>query len=293
VDKDVIKDSLGQIERQLDNAREALQQIENENLYSGSRGGYAEPEEALEAFLVGAYELIVFALQAAGLEGPLTRLEQKWAELRKRGLSRAGQTRWDSFESEPLNCLEQVVQGMRGVVGEGLKSAEASELSKLESILRRTGFLVRKRNVTPTSETDIREVIHDYLEGYFIDYTRTVAIPKPFKTFKPDGGVPSLKAAIEFKFATSREEVNKAISGVYEDMIGYSGSEDYKRYFSVLYQTDQFVPEDAYNASILRGPREWIPIITTAPGKRKPKKKELIVKASLRTPEKKTSKKQT
>jgi hypothetical protein len=287
LDKEVIKSSLGQIDRELDNAREALKQLENEYLYDESRGGYEYPREALEASLADACDLIIFALDAAGLEGPKNQLKQRWAEFQKKpsGLSAAGPTPWDSFESKPLMCLERVIQGMRGAAGEGISSQDAYELTKLESMLRNTGFLLYRRGITPTKEADVQRVMNDYLGGYFTDYVTDFDLPTRIKNFKPDGGVRSLKAAIEFKFADSEQEVKQELDAIYADMIGYSGSEDWKRYYSVMYQTKPFVPEEAYKQAIIRGGREWTPILVTAPGARKPKKAKAI-KMPLKKPKK-------
>jgi len=271
LDKEVMKNSLGQIEGALDHARDALRQLEHEHIGVPSGGGYAYPEGALAGFLTEAYELITFAFEASGLESPLPRLRETWAKFRKKGLEAAGETRWDSFESEPLNCLTRMVQGMRGAVGEGPNSADAFGLNKLESILRDTGVLVRRRGVDPTKEADIQHVMHDYLGAFFDDYSTEIKLPTPIKTFEPDGGVPTLKAAIEFKFATSLKEVKQEVDGIYADMIGYSGSEDWNQFFSVMYQTDAFVSEGAYKAAVFRGGRKWTPIIVVATGERKPR----------------------
>ncbi len=277
MDKDAIKGSLGQIDQQLENARDALQQLEGHVLNQGSEEDREEAEEMLDYYLTRAYELATFALEAGGLDGERNRLLKSWSEFRDapNGLTAAEMTRWDSLFSKPLNHLESIVQGMRGAVGKGVATAEGFELSKLESILKNTAYLVRKRQIVPQSEKDIQDVMHDYLEAFFADYTRKLAIAKPIKTFIPDGGVPALKAAIEFKFATSKEQVKQEVGGIYEDMVGYSGSNDWTKFYTVLYQSDEFVSETAFREAIIRGGRGvWIPIIRTAPGKRKARKKK-------------------
>jgi hypothetical protein len=65
-------------------------------------------------------------------------------------------------------------------------------------------------------------------------------------------------------------------------MIGYSGSQDWKRFYTVVYQTDEFVAEDAFREAIIPGGRgEWHPILKTAPGK-KAKKNKKPLKAPLK-----------
>src|SRR4029077_18280040 len=110
----------------------------------------------------------------------------------------------------------------------------------LERLLRNTAVLVRKRSVQPKNEKEVRDVMHDYLEATFTEYRRDVKISGIIRDFKPDGGVRNLKAAIEYKFADSKEEVWKAMGGIFEDVSGYSGSLDWTRFYSVIYQTEAF-----------------------------------------------------
>jgi hypothetical protein len=95
------------------------------------------------------------------------------------------------------------------------------------------------------------------------------------KDFVPDGGVRDIKAAIEFKYAADKAEVSKALGGIYEDMAGYSGSADWTRFYTVLYQTDAFVSEEAFSKAVSRGGSHvWTPILVTGSGDRKAKKKK-------------------
>ncbi len=77
----------------------------------------------------------------------------------------------------------------------------------MEHILDETNWLVQKEGVTPTSEKQVRDVMHKYLEAYFPSYTRKLVLPKPIKSFVPDGGIADLKVGIEFKSAASDDEV--------------------------------------------------------------------------------------
>jgi hypothetical protein len=56
----------------------------------------------------------------------------------------------------------------------------------------------------------------------FRDVTREIPVPKIFKTYKPDIGVPSLMVAAEYKFIDSHQEAKNALDEIYADMKGYS-----------------------------------------------------------------------
>lgn len=110
----------------------------------------------------------------------------------------------------------------------------------LERILSGTAKLVLDKGIKPANEAEVRKCIYDYLIHVFPDTVREVPIAQVTKTYKPDIGIPSLKAAIEYKFATSPGEVKTAIGGLYEDMRGYSGSEDWKTFYAVVYMSDAY-----------------------------------------------------
>jgi hypothetical protein len=279
-EKDAIKGSLGEIDRQLENASDALQTIEGAVLYNqASKEEREEAEEMLEYYIGHAYELVSLALEVAGLDDTRTRLLEKLKEFRDKpnGLTAIDVVRGEVVDSKPLSYLQTIVQGMRGSIGEGLSTKEAFGLSKLEMILEKTAYLVQKRGISPKSEKDVQDVMDDYLGAFFSDYSKGFSIPKGIKNFKPDGGVPSLNAAIEFKFADSEQEVKQELGQIYEDKGGYSGSKDWTRFYTVLYQTQHFVSEDAFKAAVFAGGRvNWTPIIKAATGARKPKKAKAL-----------------
>lgn len=94
-------------------------------------------------------------------------------------------------------------------------------------------------------------------------------IPGSIKNFKPDGGVINLKAAIEFKFAAAQSEVTKALGGIFEDVSGYSGSADWIRFYSVVYQAKPFVSEDRFRADFEKASaKNWTPILVNGSGSR-------------------------
>lgn len=267
-----IKAALSELERALDSARDARYQIECARANRRSIGGFEEPELALPGILNQIEETLLVVLEAAGLSQTRERLLQKWVEFEKKG--GIGKTKYngqfDYLESLPLSFVEQMIDSLRACAGEAIPTRDAHELAVLERMLRKTAVLVQKRKVQPTKEGDVRDVMHDYLEAYFTEYRRKVVIPGIVGDFEPDGGVRNLKAAIEFKFADSKDEVSKAIGGIFEDVSGYSGSLDWTRFYSVIYQTQAFESEDRIKSEMARAGTlmTWKAILVTGVGAR-------------------------
>jgi hypothetical protein len=120
--------------------------------------------------------------------------------------------------------------------------------------------------VTYTTHCTYRTLIH-----VFPDTGREVPIAKVSKCYKPDIGVPSLKAAIEFKFADTDAELKKSIGGIYEDVAGYGGSEDWRHFYAVFYMTDAFITQHQVEAEfkVSKVDRQWKPIVVQGRGSRK------------------------
>lgn len=277
MDSALIRATLANLESLLERARDVRIQMENEienEIYGESNkgGGYEKPEAAFTSFLDDAHEVLMLVLEAAGLPETRDRLVKKWAGFEKleKGI---GTTKFvpefDYLESQPFEYLNRLVNGLRISSGEGLKPFDSYELSKLEMILRRTPVLLRKRGVEPKGELDVQNVMHDYLEAFFVEYKHPVTINGVIRDFKPDGGVRNLKAAIEFKYAATQSEVAKALGGVFEDVSGYTGSLDWVNFYTLIYQTEPFESEDRVKSELSRaGTLTWNAFLVTGKGSR-------------------------
>ena len=96
-----------------------------------------------------------------------------------------------------------------------------------------------------------------------------MTIPGIVKDFKPDCCIRNLRAAIEIKYADSRDEVAKRLGGIFEDAGGYSGSRDWTRFYSLIYQTESFESEDRVRSEMTRaGLVTWKAILVTGSGAR-------------------------
>src|SRR5215213_5781461 len=115
-------------------------------------------------------------------------------------------------------------------------------------------------------EMDLQKIMHDYLSASFPDFRQNPPIGGTLKTFKPDCGIASVCAAIEFKFVRTKEEVAIASSGIFEDTAGYSGSKDWTRFYSVIYQAQPFMLESHLVSDLKRvGAATWKPVVVNGP----------------------------
>lgn len=211
------------------------------------------------------------ALDVAKLREAAATLREKWAtyERERDGLATLRYSAEHMFvECLPLQHLEHLAGAVRALLG-GM-GAEEHELVILERMLRATAVLVERRGIEPTREHDYQTVMHDYLEAAFDDYKHPIHIDaNPLKGFEPDGGVIHLGAAIEFKYVNSKKETKRALSGIFEDTAGYSGSKDWTRFYSVIYQTRPFVSEGVIVRAIKRiAGATWTPVVVTGRGQR-------------------------
>ena len=242
----ILASALLEIDATLERAHGAKNQIEDDITLDDdySTGGYEDPAEALGVILQEAKTRLSVLLDVMKLDATQSQLADQWKalEANPKGL---GDTTFhhdvDWLESKPLEYLRNLVTSVRIFI-EPSDSLRDAEQIKLEQLLRDTAVLVKKRNIVPKSEIEIQTVMHDYLGAYFPTYTSKVQVHGCLKNFKPDGGVSSLKAAIEFKFATKAAEVTTAFSGIFEDISGYSGSDDWKIFYAVVYQTEPSFP---------------------------------------------------
>jgi len=61
-----------------------------------------------------------------------------------------------------------------------------------------------------------------------------------------------------------REAVAKALTGILEDVSDYSGSRDWTRFYSVIYQTEAFDSEERVRREVTRiGAISWTPVLVT------------------------------
>jgi hypothetical protein len=292
----VVKNAIGALEKLLSEAKNALAQVEREVFhlwsYRDSGGSFEYPREAMAGFLQELHDVLLVVLEAAEMPEARTSLIKEWPSFTssQTGLSRTEDNHEFQNSSSPaLTFLERLIAGLRISVIEEVSSEEAWTLSRLEAMLDDTAALVHRRG-QPANEDDLQEIMHDYLSACFPDFRLNPPIGGSLKTFKPDSGIASVSAAIEFKIVHTEEEVAKAFSGIAEDTAGYKGSKDWTRFYAVIYQAQPFASKAQFRSDMKRiGATAWKTILVNGPTKKKlPKKKK---KASKQTVAKKTGSK--
>jgi hypothetical protein len=145
----------------------------------------------------------------------------------------------------------------------------------LEQILRGTPKMLFHREIQPTNEAEVRNEVYKNLIHVFPDTVREIPISKVSKIYKPDIGIKRIKSAIEYKFVTSESEAKTAIGGIFEDISGYEGSDDWTTFYAVIYMTDNFMTQDQVEAEfkLSKVPHHWKPIVVYGKGDRKIKMK--------------------
>jgi hypothetical protein len=173
--------------------------------------------------------------------------------------------------SQPLELIDDILQVL-GAGSKGVLGGDPAGIQILEHVLRSTPRILRARNVVPEKESHVKQVLHEHMESTFSDYSSKVSLPKGLKSFVPDGAIPSLEVLIEIKFVDSRRKVGPIFSGIMEDLSGYGGSRDWTRFYSVVYQTEEFINEGRFDRSLrLSGNAgRWRPIVVSGPGGRSP-----------------------
>jgi hypothetical protein len=274
----VVQHALGELDRILSSAKSALRQIEAEtfNFRFDGDGSYEEPLFALESHLEELHDLLMVVLEAAEMPETRASLVKSWSEFtaQKHALRKTiDNFQFESCDSPALTFLQRMVQGLRISVAGETSSEEAWTLNKLEDMLWDTPRLVHGRNQRPKNEKELQRVMHDYLRAAFPDFTSKPQIGGTLKNFKPDCGIASAGAAIEFKIVHNKDQVAVAFSGIAEDSAGYKGSKDWTRFYAVLYQAQPFMSRSHVRSDMKRiGATTWTPILVNGPTGRKPRK---------------------
>jgi REase_DpnII-MboI len=272
MNSEVITNAIGSLDKLLGNAKGAIWDIEREvfgvSAYPGEPAGYDRPDEALKLFLEELHDVLLVVLEAAGMPATRASLVTAWPGfVDGKGLTHTiKDPEFENCESPALTFLERVIQGLRISATAPISSEQAWTLSRLESMLRDTAPLVHRRNRAPRDEIDVQKIMHDYLSACFHDFVKTPSIGGTLKSFKPDCGIKSVGAAIEFKYVRDEKEVATAFSGIAEDTAGYKGSKDWTRFYAVIYQDEPFMLESHLRSDLKRiGAATWTPILVNGP----------------------------
>ena len=112
-------------------------------------------------------------------------------------------------------------------------------LGIFENILQNASKIVKKLETVPNNEKHVRDCLRKVL-SFASQMWRKQSLEKILKTYHPDIGVTSLMAAAEVKLVTTKDEATAAIDGIYTDMKGYSGRDEWRSFYAVIYMTEPF-----------------------------------------------------
>ncbi|QXP55184.1 hypothetical protein H0I25_13995 [Cellulophaga sp. HaHa_2_95] len=178
----------------------------------------------------------------------------------------------DVFYSPAQWIFRQHLEAITSHIKIGTENDYEDTYSKrlLEQILRGTPKMIYDRALEPSKESEVQSEVYKTLIHVFPDTVREIPIAKISKTYKPDIGIKQLKSAIEYKFVDSAKEAKTSIGGIFEDIQGYEGSEDWTTFYAVIYMTDNYLTVDQVEAEfkLSKVPHNWKPIVVYGKGSR-------------------------
>lgn len=269
----LLKTCLG-LELALADVEKSYRDFESDELFEINIGEkrYTSNENKIlfEYHLNRCQMIFLVALDGLQLASTYQRLATDWELFKQKGLTVTQfLPDFDVLESPPLMYLKHILEGLNAMRSTEETAIEEYRMKTLMDILNDTACLVYERNKNPQKEHDVQHIMHDYLNAFFPDFTTNIVIPGSIKNFKPDSGIRGLRVAIEFKFANNKKEVSKALSGIFEDIAGYSGSRDWTKFISVVYMTGPWEMSSRFKSDLLRsGTQSWTPILVNGAGER-------------------------
>ncbi|ESW95551.1 hypothetical protein X769_29060 [Mesorhizobium sp. LSJC268A00] len=179
----------------------------------------------------------------------------------------------EDFYSPVLSELDATFEAMAVMVD----GSATTGMSMLESILKNTAGIIADQGLVPQEELRVDNAIAQIVRYAFPDFVDKPQIDKTVTKYKPDFGVKSLGALVEYKFAVNETGVKVALEGISADMTNYAGDPNWGKFYAVIYTTQPIlhanVIEEHFKSSITDGDR-WSIIFVNGPGRQGPKVKD-------------------
>lgn len=179
----------------------------------------------------------------------------------------------EDFYSPVLGELDATFQAMAVMVD----GSATTGMSMLESILRNTAGIIADQRLDADKELAVDQAIGKIVRYAFPDFVDKPQIDKAVVKYKPDFGVKSLGALVEYKFAIDETGVKVALDGISADMTNYAGDPNWGKYYAVIYTTQPIlhasIIEEHFKSSLRDGDR-WTIIFVNGPGRQGPKTKD-------------------
>ncbi|MFH1009849.1 MAG: hypothetical protein V1784_01265 [bacterium] len=218
------------------------------------------------------YRSTFVALDALGLHASRDALKDEYCQFSHRPTSLEYIPSVGTMTNPATDCISSYVEAIgAGLSGESVRqSQQETERGKLERILVSTPTIIYDQKLEPKNEAEVRRVMFNLLKISYPDTIREFSIGQELKSFKPDFGIRSLKTAIEYKYAATEQEAKICVDGIFADMHGYSGSQDWQWFYAVIYQTEAFVTQAQVNAQFAAVEKQgnWKCFVVTGKGTR-------------------------
>lgn len=179
----------------------------------------------------------------------------------------------EEFYSPVLGELDATFEAMAVMVD----GSATTGMSMLESILKNTAAIIADQDLKAEKELDVDHAIAKIVRYAFPDFVDKPQINKAVTKYKPDFGVKSLGALIEYKFAVDEKGVKVALEGISADMINYAGDPNWGKFYAVIYTTQPILHTDVIEEhfrSSTNGGNRWSIIFVNGPGRQGPRTKD-------------------
>jgi hypothetical protein len=221
---------------------------------------------------------IQFALEKMGL----LKFLERYLSGFKKYTSNLDNIEMNSLGDYPFSPALEYQRDFISILNNFSSSNHTNPLISLERVLYGTPKIIKDHGLKPSNEAEVKRVLYSHLIHIFPDTVREIPISKVTKAYRPDFGVKSLMATIEYKFVDNEGEAGKTLGQIYEDIHGYAGSKDWKTFYAVIYMTDAFYTLDQVKAEfdMAKVNNSWVPILVTGKGERRIRKNKVKTQKS-------------
>lgn len=275
---DWLENVLDQIKDSEKNAWEAISELETLYMFYSSKSMEQEAEkEYQEDRLKYFIKIIDLKIQFALEYLRLPRFLEKYINGYQKFSAKLGNIEIDGYGDYPYSPALEFQRDYVTVINSFSSDNPRNKIIDLERILLGTPKIINDNKLIPSNEAEINRTLYNFLIHPFPDTVRDIPIAKVTKTYKPDFGIKSLEAAIEYKFVDNEIDAKKVLGEIYEDIHGYEGSKDWKIFYAVIYMTEPFYTLDQIKAEfeMAKVNHSWKPILVTGKGKRRKMKKKV------------------
>lgn len=143
-----------------------------------------------------------------------------------------------------------------------------TKIEILEKILNHTNIIIQSYHKDITSETNIYNIVKPICQWCFPDYqdASNFSFQKTAKCYLPDILIPSLKCAIEYKYAKTEKDLTRMMEEILADVEGYSNNPSYNKFYAVFYISFSGLSRERFGEiwKNFRFPKNWKPIYVIA-----------------------------